>query len=201
MLLPMNSLTPHVVRGSSCSSKLLLRSGCPEKEGVVDQALFRAHLEFVGQCLQVGGLRTDVRHVHVGCHAAGRRSRLSDAMSGFVCQSRFPEMHRSSMTPGIRNIPSASTTRSASGWQCRPSESGMTAMILSSSMVTVPVNLLPSLMMVACCIRVLICLMSYGSYGCKINKYFLSAAVTWCLILQKLRIFVFFAFDYSDSCV
>ena len=67
--------------------------GGPEEERIVDEALFRCQPELVVQGFESGGLRHDVRHVHVRRHASGRRRPAFGGDVGLVGQSRFAEMH------------------------------------------------------------------------------------------------------------
>ena len=57
--------------------------GGPEEERIVDEALFRCQPELVVQGLESGGLRHDVRHVHVRRHASGRRRPIEKVGSDF----------------------------------------------------------------------------------------------------------------------
>ncbi len=93
VLLPMNSLTPHTLCGSRLFQHVSVRMGGPEEERIVDEALFRCQPELVVQGFESGGLRHDVRHVHVRRHASGRRRPAFGGDVGLVGQSRFAEMH------------------------------------------------------------------------------------------------------------
>lgn len=70
-----------------------VRMGGPEEERIIDEALFRCQPELVVQGFESGGLRHDVRHVHVRRHASGRRRPAFGGDVGLVGQSRFAEMH------------------------------------------------------------------------------------------------------------